>query len=472
VTTPAAVPADPPLADDVAVVILAAGQGTRFRSDTAKVLHRAAGRTLIGHVLQAVRPLEVGQVVVVVGHQGGDVAAEVEAQGFASLVTVEQQEQRGTGHAVQQAVPALADGIRRVLILPGDTPLLTADALRELLTAAGDAAGAMLTFEPDDPTGYGRVLRDDGGAVDRIVEHRDASQDERLVREANAGMYLVERGRLVDALDRLEDDNAQGELYLTDIVTILRGDGHRMVPVVVSEEVVAGVNDRAQLAEAADRLRRRHLDHLMRVVGVTVIDPATSYLDVDVEVGRDTVLLPGTLLERGTRVGEGATIGPYTRLVACVVDDGATVETTRAEGAHIGRGATVGPFAHLRTGTELAAATKVGAYVETKNAQIATGSKVPHLSYVGDATVGEGVNIACGVIVVNYDGREKHHTTIEDGAFVGCHTALVAPVTIGAGAYTAAGSTITEDVPADALAIARSRQTNKEGRARGRRKGG
>jgi bifunctional UDP-N-acetylglucosamine pyrophosphorylase / glucosamine-1-phosphate N-acetyltransferase len=243
------------------------------------------------------------------------------------------------------------------------------------------------------------------------------------------------------------------------------------VPVVVPEQDVTGVNDRAQLAEAAAALRRRHLDRLMRDVGVTVIDPATTYLDVDVEVGRDTVLLPGTILERGTRIGEAATIGPNTRLVGCVVDDGATVESTRGEDVRVGRGATVGPFAHLRAGTDLAAGSKVGAYVETKNATIGTGSKVPHLSYVGDATVGDGVNIACGVIVVHYDGSEEHHTTIEDGAFVGCHTALVAPVTIGAGAYTAAGSTITEDVPPDALAIARSRQTNKEGRARGRRKG-
>jgi bifunctional UDP-N-acetylglucosamine pyrophosphorylase / glucosamine-1-phosphate N-acetyltransferase len=464
----ATAPSDLP-ADDVAVVILAAGQGTRFRSDTAKVLHRAAGRTLVGHVLEAVRPLGVGQVVVVVGHQGDEVAAEVQASGFPSLVTVTQHEQRGTGHAVQQAIPALDDNIRRVLILPGDTPLLTSDALRGLLAASGGAVGAMLTFEPEDPTGYGRVLRAGDGAVDRIVEHRDASEEERRVREANAGMYLVERARMVDALDRLDDDNSQGELYLTDIVAILREDGHRVAPILVPEEVVAGVNDRAQLADAAARLRRRHLDHLMRDVGVTVIDPAATYVDVDVEVGRDTVLFPGTMLERGTRIGEGASIGPNTRLVACEVGAGATVESTRAEDARVGRNVTVGPFAHLRTGTDLAPGSKVGAYVETKNARIGEGSKVPHLSYVGDATVGEGVNLACGVVTVNYDGFDKHHTVVEDGAFVGCDTMLVAPVTIGARSYTAAGSTITDDVPPDALAIARSRQTVKDGWARRRR---
>ena len=456
-------------ADDVAVVILAAGQGTRFRSDTAKVLHRAAGRSLVGHVLEAVRPLQVGQIVVVVGHQADEVTADVEAAGFADLVTVTQQEQLGTGHAVQQAMPALAEGIRRVLVLPGDTPLLTSEALAELFTATEDAPAAMLTFELDDPTGYGRVVRGGDGGVDRIVEHRDANDAELAIREANAGMYLVDRQLLAGALDRLGDDNAQGELYLTDVVAILRGDDHLVVPVVVAESIVAGVNDRAQLAEAALQLRRRHLDHLMREGGVTVMDPATTYLDVDVEVGRDTVLLPGTILERGTRVGERASVGPNTHLTACEVGDDATVHSSRGDDAVIGEGASVGPFSHLRTGTRLAPATKVGAYVETKNAVVGRGSKVPHLAYVGDATVGESVNLACGVITVNYDGKDKHHTTVEDGAFVGCDTMLVAPITIGAGAYTAAGSTLTDDVPAEALAIGRARQTNKDGWARGRR---
>ena len=458
-------------ADDVAVVILAAGQGTRFHSDTAKVRHRAAGRALVGHVLEAVRPLGVGQVVLVVGHQGEEVAADARSAGFGTLTTVTQHEQRGTGHAVQQAMPALADRIRRVLVLPGDTPLLTSAALAELFAAVEQAPAAMLTFEPDDPTGYGRVVRADDGGVDRIVEHRDATPAELAVREANAGMYLVDRTLLAGALDRLEDDNAQGELYLTDVVAIVRGDGARVVPVVVPEEVVAGVNDRAQLADVAARLRRRHLEHLMREVGVTVVDPATTYLDVDVEVGRDTVLLPGTILERGTRIGERGVIGPNTHLTACEVSDDATVESSRGDQAAVGERATVGPFAHLRPGTQLAAGAKVGAYVETKNARIGPGSKVPHLAYIGDATVGEGVNLSCGVITVNYDGWNKHHTTVEDGAFVGCDTMLVAPVTIGAGAYTAAGSTITDDVPADALAIARSRQTVKDGWVRRRREG-
>lgn len=455
-------------ADDVAVVVLAAGQGTRFRSDTAKVLHRAAGRSLVRHVLEAVRPLGPGQVVVVVGHQADAVTADVEASGL-DVTTVVQREQRGTGHAVQQAVPALTEDIRRVLVLPGDIPLLTTDALAGLFTATDEHPAAMVTFEPDDPAGYGRVLRGSDGSVGRIVEHKDATAEERAVTEANAGMYLVARDLLGDALDRLDDDNAQGELYLTDIVAILRADGHHVAPVLAPEEVVAGVNDRAQLAAAAAVLRRRRLDHLMREVGVTIVDPATTYLDVDVEVAQDAVLLPGTILEAGTRVGQRAVVGPNAHLTACTIGADATVHSTRGDHAVVGDGATVGPFAHLRPGTRLGGGTKVGAYVETKNLDLGEGSKVPHLAYLGDATVGEGVNVACGVITVNYDGAEKHATTIEDGAFVGCDTMLVAPVTIGAGAYVAAGSTITHDVPADALAIARARQTVKEGWARERR---
>ncbi len=451
-------------ATDVAVVILAAGKGTRFRSELAKVLHRAAGRSLIHHVLEAARPLAFGQVVVVVGHQADAVRAEVEAAGVADLVTVTQADQRGTGHAVQQAMPALAEGIRRVLVLPGDTPLLTAEALRGLFEAtAGDVPASMLTTLFDDPTGYGRVVRDREGSVDRVVEQRDATPEELEITEGNAGMYLVDRALLASALAQLDDDNAQGELYLTDIVGILRRGGHAIAPVLAPETVIAGVNDRAQLAAASTVLRSRHLDRLMREVGVTVIDPASTYLDVDVEVTRDAVLLPGTILERGTRIGERSVIGPNSHLTACAVGADATVHSTRAIDAVIGPEAQVGPFSHLRQGTRLGRGTKAGAYVETKNATVGDGSKIPHLAYLGDATVGTGVNVACGVVTVNYDGRNKHHTTIQDDAFVGCDTMLVAPVTIGSGAYTAAGSTITDDVPAGALAIARSRQTVKDG---------
>jgi len=282
-------------------------------------------------------------------------------------------------------------------------------------------------------------------------------------------MYVVARDHLDAALGQLDTDNDQGELYLTDVVAILAGKGEPVAASVTSEDEVAGVNDRRQLAAAAAVLRRRHLDHLMAEVGVSVTDPATTHVDVDVQVGRDAVLLPGTILEAGTRVGERAVVGPNSHLTACEVGADATVHSTRADQAVIGDHASVGPFSHLRPGTRLGVKSKVGAFAETKNATIGDGSKVPHLAYLGDATVGEGVNVACGVITVNYDGFTKSHTIIEDGAFVGCDTMLVAPVTVGAGAFVAAGSTLTEDVPAGALAIARARQVNKDGWADRRR---
>jgi bifunctional UDP-N-acetylglucosamine pyrophosphorylase / glucosamine-1-phosphate N-acetyltransferase len=443
---------------DLAVVVLAAGHGTRFRSDTAKVLHRAAGRSLLRHVLEAVRGLRAGRVVVVVAHQAEAVVREAKGAGLDGLVTVDQGEPRGTGHAVQQAVDALGDA-ERVMILPGDTPLLTADALTAL--ASMDGPAALLTAEFADPSGYGRVVRAGDGTVERIVEEVDADDAERAITEANAGMYVVRRDLLVRALGTLDDDNAQGELYLTDVVAALRADGHEVRAVRVDEAGVAGVNDRRQLADAAASLRRRHLDRLMVDVGVSVVDPDATWVDVDVEVGRDAVLLPGTILDGATHVGEGAVVGPNAHLTGCVVGARATVHSSRCERAEIGEDAAVGPFAHLRPGTVLDARAKVGAFAETKNSRIGAGSKVPHLAYVGDATVGADVNVACGVITVNYDGRDKHRTIIEDGAFVGCDTMLVAPVTIGAGAYTAAGSTITEDVPPGALAIARARQVVK-----------
>jgi bifunctional UDP-N-acetylglucosamine pyrophosphorylase/glucosamine-1-phosphate N-acetyltransferase len=451
------------VASDLAVIVLAAGKGTRFRSDLAKVLHRAAGRSLVGHVLEAARPLEAAQVLVVVGHQADDVAAEVERVGVPGSATVLQAEQRGTGHAVQQAMPALDPSIRRVMVLNGDTPLLTADWLAALEAAGETADAALLSAELADPTGYGRVLRGAAGTVERIVEHRDATDEERAVLEINAGMYVVARDLLEGALSQLGGDNDQGEVYITDVVGILTGDGREVAAVVAPEEVVAGVNDRAQLADASAVLRAAYLQHLMVEVGVSVVDPAATYVDVDVEVARDAVLLPGTILEHGTRIGERAVVGPNSHLTRCEVGEDATVHSTRATDAEIGPRASVGPFTHLRAGTRLGERAKAGAFVETKNATFAEGAKAGHIAYVGDATIGAGVNIGCGVVVVNYDGAAKHHTAVEDGAFVGSGTMLVAPVTVGEGAFVAAGSTITDDVPAGSLAIARARQTVKDG---------
>ena len=453
---------------DVVAVILAAGKGTRFKSDLAKVLHRAAGRSLLGHVLEAVRPLGCGQVVVVVGHQAAAVEAEATGAGIPQLSTVVQEEQNGTGHALQTAMPAIRDDIRQVLVLPGDTPLLLADTLRGLLSAApDDHAGALLTTEPDDPTGYGRVIREHGD-VTRVVEQTDATEDELAVREVNAGMYVFARDGLTTALAELDADNAQGEIYLTDVVERLVADGGRVAGFTAPTDEVAGVNDRRQLAAAAAVLRTRALDALM-VDGVTVVDPATTYLDVNVEVGPDTVIEPGCLLRSGTRIGAGATIGPNCDLGDTLVEEGAQVTYTVARGASIGPQASVGPFTYLRPGTRLETRAKAGGFVEMKKSTIGEGSKVPHLSYIGDATVGRDVNVGAGTITCNYDGFDKHATTIGDGAFIGSDTMLVAPVNVGAGAVTGAGSAITEDVPDDALAVERNEQRVKEGWAAARR---
>ncbi|MDP8927753.1 MAG: bifunctional UDP-N-acetylglucosamine diphosphorylase/glucosamine-1-phosphate N-acetyltransferase GlmU [Actinomycetota bacterium] len=443
-------------------VVLAAGLGTRFRSDQAKVMHRIGGRTLLRHVLEALRPLGLSQVVVVVGHQWEEVAADAMSAGLPGLATVLQAQQLGTGHAAAQALRALDEAVERVLILPGDTPLLTAATLERLLAAGAQASAALLTVQFDDPTGYGRILRDEAGRVLGVVEEADATEHQRSLREANAGMYLFERGCLADALGRLAPVNAQGELYLTDVVGILVGDGREVEAVSTAAEEVSGVNDRVQLAAAGAMLRDRTLERLMRD-GVTVLDPATTYVDVDVSVGRDSILLPGCLLEGRTRVGQRVTLGPYTRLVDAEVQDGATVAQSVVISASVGPDASVGPFTYLRPGTRLERGAKAGGFVEMKNATIGEGSKVPHLSYVGDARLGRGVNFSAGAITCNYDGFRKHETIIEDDAFVGSDNMLVAPVRIGRGAFTAAGSVITKDVPDDALALERNEQRTIEG---------
>ena len=455
---------------DTAGIVLAAGRGTRFRSGTSKVLHRAAGRSLLGHVLGSLAPLGLGRIVVVVAPDADDVVAEVaawDARMDVPVTTVVQPEPRGTGDALDVAMTALPDDVARVLVVPGDTPLLLPETLATLVAVDPAVALGMMVIELDDPFGYGRVVRDADGAVTGVIEERDASDEQRRIREVNAGMYVCDRAVVQPLVAGLGSDNAQGERYLTDVIGAVVATGAAPQPVRAPAHEVSGVNDRAQLARAAAILRERHLERLM-VAGVTVIDPAHTYVDVDVEVGAESVLLPGTILDGTTTVGEGATIGPSTHLTDCTVGDGAVVHTTRGDGATIGARVEVGPFAHLRPGTRLEADARVGAFVQTKNATVGEGAKLPHLSYVGDADVGAGANVACGVVTVNYDGREKHRTVIGEGAFVGCGTMLVAPVTVGDGSFIGAGSTITDDVPAEALAIARARQVTKEGRARGR----
>jgi bifunctional UDP-N-acetylglucosamine pyrophosphorylase / glucosamine-1-phosphate N-acetyltransferase len=451
------------------VVVLAAGEGKRFRSAVPKPLHQVAGRPLLWHVLAAAAPLKAARTVVVVGHGADEVTDAVGGFDLGQVDFAIQAEQRGTGDALAAALPLL-EGDGDVMVLSGDTPLVSTALLEGLLDAhrAARATATLLTATLDDPTGYGRVLRDRDGAVTGMVEERDATPDQRRLREVGAGMYVFRRPAL-DGLAELRPDNDQGEYYLPDLVPLVLAGGGRVATAEGPEEEVRGVNDRIELAEAGTVLRRRLLERLM-LGGVTVTDPATTFVDADVEVGQDTVLAPLTFLEAGTRVGSRCRLGPNVRLVACAVGDDATISQTVALESTIGPRAVVGPFASLRPGTELAEASKAGTFVEVKNSVVGPGSKVPHLSYVGDADIGAGANVGAGTVFVNYDGVRKHRTTVGDGAFIGSDTMLVAPVTVGSGAQTAAGSTITKDVPPDALAIERSDQRTIEGWAARRRR--
>ena len=447
------------------VIVLAAGEGTRMRSATPKVLHAIAGRSLIGHVLEAASAVDPSHVVVVIGHARDQVLAHLEE--VAPWVdTVVQEEQRGTGHAVRIALAALASAqalaSAPVVVLSGDTPLLTGATVRELVDAhlRTGAAATLLTAVLGDPAGYGRVVRAADGSVESIVEHRDASDEVLAVSEINAGMYAFDPVRLAPALERLTTANDQGEEYLTDVVSLLRADGYPVAGIVVEDaHEILGVNDRVQLAEAAALMRDRINERWMRE-GVSMLDPGSTWIDVDVDLAPDVTILPQTSLLGPTSIATGARIGPGTTLTSCEVGQGATLIHTWAELAVIEAGASVGPFTYLRPGARLGPQARAGAFVEMKNASLGEGAKVPHLSYVGDAEVGDGTNIGAATIFVNYDGQAKHRTVIGRHARIGSDTMLVAPVTVGDGAYTAAGSVITEDVPAGAMAVGRARQRN------------
>ena len=455
-----------------AVVVLAAGLGTRMRSGTAKVLHEIAGSPLIDHVLAAVAPLDAERTLVVIGHDADAVAAHVGAVAAGAQIVV-QDEQRGTGHAVRTALTAAGDLEGTVVVVPGDAPLLTAQTLGMLVAAhsrQGDA-GTVLTAVLPDPTGYGRIVRGDEGAVTAIVEDRDADMVLRAGREVNTGVYVFAAAALRAALSALTTDNDQGEEYLTDAVAHLVAAGLPVGALTVADyRETLGVNDRAQLAEVGRALRDRILDGWMRA-GVTIVDPATTWMDTTVTAEPDVTVLPNTALHGRTHLAAGAVAGPGSTLTDTLVGAGARVSQSVAEGAEIGPGAQVGPFSYLRPGTRLGPRAKAGAYVEIKNAVVGADSKVPHLSYVGDATIGERTNIGAATVFVNYDGEAKHRTTVGDDVRVGSDTMLVAPVTVGDGAYTAAGSVITEDVPAGAMGIGRSRQRNVDGWVERRRPG-
>ena len=442
------------------VVILAAGEGTRMKSQTPKVLHSIAGRSLVGHVLHAVSALNPSHTRVVVGAGREKVEAHL-AEIAPHVTTVFQEHRGGTGHAAQLALAGL-DAKGTILILAGDTPMLTSASLAALIEGhhAGGFTASVLTAEHPDPTGYGRIVRGDDDSLVRIVEEKDADEFEQAISEVNSGVYVFDTKALVGAIGKLRNDNAQGELYLTDVLEILRNDGGDIAAVCIDDFTeILGVNDRVQLAESAALLRDRINEELMRS-GVTIVDPLSTWVDATSVISQDVVLLPGCAISGSTTVGTGAVIGPRTTLVNCTVANGAEVKESYATDAVIGESATVGPFSYLRPGTNLGAGSKAGAFVEMKNAALGAGSKVPHLSYVGDATIGEGSNIGAATIFVNYDGVEKHHTNVGDHVRIGSDTMLVAPVTIGDGAYTAAGSVITEDVPAGAIGVGRAKQRN------------
>lgn len=447
-----------------AVVVLAAGEGTRMRSATPKVLHELCGRSMLGHVVAAARELDPQHLVVVVGHAREQVSAAL-AGLDAEARPVVQEQQNGTGHAVRVALEALPPLTGTVVVVPGDAPLLTAATLRDLVErhAAAGSATTLLTAVLDDATGYGRVVRDSAGTVTSVVEHKDADDATLAVREVATSVYAFDAGHLAAALSGLTTDNAQGEEYLTDVVGIHQSKGLGVDAHVAARATeTMGVNDRVQLAEAARHLRDRVNEGHLRA-GVSILDPATTWVDATVVLEPDAVLLPGTQLHGATVVRAGATVGPDTTLTSTVVGEGASVVRSHCDRAEIGPRATVGPFSYLRPGAVLGAGAKVGAYVEVKASTIGAGSKVPHLSYVGDATVGERSNIGAGTITFNYDGVSKHRTTIGNDAKVGGNNSLVAPIEIGDGAYTAAGSTLTTDVPPGALGVGRAQQRNVDG---------
>ncbi|OJU40223.1 MAG: UDP-N-acetylglucosamine diphosphorylase/glucosamine-1-phosphate N-acetyltransferase [Microbacterium sp. 69-10] len=449
----------------LAIIVLAAGQGTRMKSRLPKVLHEIGGRPLVGHVLTTAHALGAQHIEVVVRHEREQVIATL-AEQYPDARIVDQDEIPGTGRAVQVALDALPDDFDGdVLVLSGDVPLLEADTLQHLLDGhrAASAAATLLSAHLDDPTGYGRVIRGADGAVERIVEQKDATDDEAAVTEINAGVYVFRVSALRTFLTRIDQNNAQGELYLTDVIGLLRGAAEHVAAELAPDAASTfGVNDRAQLAEAGRVLNQRIVRRWQRE-GVTIIDPATTWIDDDVVLAPDVTILPNTQLLRACVIATGATVGPDTTLVDTEVGEDAVVKRTDANLAVIGARATVGPFSFLRPGTVLGAGGKIGAYVETKNAQIGEDSKVPHLSYVGDAVIGRHVNLGASTITANYDDVNKHRTEIGDEVHTGSHTVLVAPVRLGAGAKTGAGAVVRKDVPAGSLAMSVAPQRNIEG---------
>jgi bifunctional UDP-N-acetylglucosamine pyrophosphorylase/glucosamine-1-phosphate N-acetyltransferase len=448
---------------EIHVVILAAGQGTRMKSSLPKVLHRLAGRCLIDHVLKTADSLTPATVTVVVGHKADNIREHLGSR--EGLRIVVQEPQLGTAHALQQTEGVLAGLTGTVVLLSGDVPLLRPDTLRRLAEThrGANAAATVVTATVDRPYGYGRVVRTDG-RIARIVEERDASPAERQIREINGGIYAFDLEPLFDALRGIAPGNAQGEFYLTDLVAIYR---RRKLPVetlmVANPDEIRGINSRTELAEVSRIVRQNKNEELM-AAGVTLVDPATTYIDANVEVGPDTVIHPGVILEGQTRIGPACEIQAHVRIVDSTLGAHVSINSfCLIVGAQVANGAAVGPFAHLRPESVVGESARVGNFVELKKTTLGAGSKANHLAYLGDATIGANVNIGAGTITCNYDGETKHQTSIEDGAFIGSDTQLIAPITVGEGAYVGTGTTVREDVPPGALAVSAGKQRNIEG---------
>ena len=449
---------------DTHIVILAAGKGTRMKSALPKVLHKAGELPLLEHVFRAAGALNPLSTTVIVGHQAEIVQQSTPKRLGLSFAV--QEPQLGTGHAMLQAEPLLAGREGTVVLLSGDVPLLRPDTLKALVRthAARNAAATVLTAAVADPHGYGRIIRDDSGAICAIVEHKDATAEQRRVAEINSGIYAFDLNGLFEALKTIGSTNAQGEYYLPDLVTIYRSRG-LVVETVIADDPreILGVNSRRELAEVSAILKTTRNEALMES-GVTIIDPASAFIGPDVTIGADTIIHPGVYLEGRTSVGSGCVINSGVRIVDSQIEDGVVINNFCViSESRVSRGAKVGPFAHIRPQSNVGEDAHVGNFVELKKTTLGRGSKANHLSYLGDATVGEKVNIGAGTITCNYDGVNKHQTVIEDGAFIGSDSQLIAPVRVGEGAYVAAGSSITEDVAAGSLAIARGKQTNKPG---------
>lgn len=451
-------------------IILAAGQGTRMKSDIPKILHKVCGKEMIRYVIEASTKSGIDKNIVVLGHGKEKVGYNIKDM---NVETVEQpigdDLPYGTGCAVMAAEEFIGDE-DMVLILCGDGPLISEETLRSFIAyhEENQYVATIMTAYLDNPTGYGRIVRKEDGSIDKIVEEKDASEEIKKIKEINTGIYCFKGRVLKYALKKIKRDNSQKEYYLTDTIKVLNDEGAKVGAWVLEDaEDIKAVNDRVQLAEVSKIMQKR-INQRHMYAGVTIIDPDTTYIDDTVKIGRDTVIYPNTYLEEGTVIGEFCKIGPDTRIIKSTICNNVTVENSKVVESFIDDGTCVGPFAYLRPGTCLGKNVKIGDFVEVKKSIIGDNSKSSHLAYIGDAEVGKGVNIGCGVVFVNYDGKQKHKTLVGDKAFIGSNSNLVAPLTVEEGAYVAAGSTITEDVKKGDLAIARARQVNKEGKGRNR----